>query len=105
MWNEARRRRLFGGSACVRFEARCRSSVLACNPVLRVWTCVLFLCAQVCQHALSAVVPDFRNRVWWWPPLRLGLLYACRNGAVMMDNPTGEKQHSCDDWMMIVMLM
>ncbi|GLI70279.1 hypothetical protein VaNZ11_015212 [Volvox africanus] len=44
---------------------------------------------EVCQHAISAVVPDFRNRVWWCPPLRLGLLFACKNGAVMMENPTG----------------
>ncbi|GIL85694.1 hypothetical protein Vretimale_13197 [Volvox reticuliferus] len=44
---------------------------------------------EVCQHATSAVIPDFRNRVWWCPPLRLGLLYACKNGAVLMENPTG----------------
>ncbi|GFR43381.1 hypothetical protein Agub_g4453, partial [Astrephomene gubernaculifera] len=42
---------------------------------------------EVCQHALSAVVPDFRNRVWWYPILRIGLLYACKNGAIQMDNP------------------
>lgn len=42
---------------------------------------------EVCQHALSAVVPDFRNRVWWCTPLRLGLLYQCKNGAIIMDNP------------------
>ncbi|KAG2438687.1 hypothetical protein HXX76_005233 [Chlamydomonas incerta] len=44
---------------------------------------------EVCQHALSAVVPDFRNRVWWWTPLRLGLLYQCKNGAIVMENPIG----------------
>ncbi|KXZ52067.1 hypothetical protein GPECTOR_10g1090 [Gonium pectorale] len=44
---------------------------------------------EVCQHALSAVVPDFRNRIWWCGPLRLGLLYACKNGAIVMDNPMG----------------
>ncbi|KAG2502074.1 hypothetical protein HYH03_000567 [Edaphochlamys debaryana] len=42
---------------------------------------------EVCQHALSAVVPDFRNRVWWCLPMRLGLLYACKNAAIIMDNP------------------
>lgn len=46
---------------------------------------------EVCQHALSAVVPDFRNRVWWCTPLRLGLLYQCKNGAIIMDNPMGEQ--------------
>jgi hypothetical protein len=44
----------------------------------------------VAQHALSAVVPDFRPRVWWCPQLSLGLQYACKNGAVSMDHPIGE---------------
>ncbi|EFJ53210.1 hypothetical protein VOLCADRAFT_115791 [Volvox carteri f. nagariensis] len=44
---------------------------------------------EVCQHAMSAVSPDFRNRVWWYVPLSLGLLYQCKNGAVQLDNPIG----------------
>ncbi|GLC55265.1 PSII 6.1 kDa protein [Pleodorina starrii] len=42
---------------------------------------------EVSQHAQSAVVPDFRSRVWWCTALRLGLLYVCKNGAIQMDNP------------------
>jgi len=42
---------------------------------------------EVSQHALAAVVPDFRNRVWWCPNLRTGLLFACKNGSVAMEHP------------------
>ncbi|GAX84826.1 hypothetical protein CEUSTIGMA_g12247.t1 [Chlamydomonas eustigma] len=42
---------------------------------------------EVSQHALAAVVPDFRNRVWWCPNIRSGLLFACKNGAVVMEHP------------------
>jgi hypothetical protein len=43
---------------------------------------------EVCQHALSAVVPDFRPRVWWCPAIQGGLLFACKNGAVLAEQPT-----------------
>mmetsp|Transcript_29342 Transcript_29342/g.64952 ORF Transcript_29342/g.64952 Transcript_29342/m.64952 type:complete len:729 (+) Transcript_29342:226-2412(+) len=42
---------------------------------------------EVSQHAQAAVVPDFRARVWWCPAIRSGLLFACKNGAVVMDHP------------------
>ena len=42
---------------------------------------------EVAAHAAAAVVPDFRPRVWWCPSVRGGLLFACRNGAVAMDQP------------------
>jgi len=44
---------------------------------------------EVCQHALSAVVPDFRPRVWWCPGIQGGLLFACKNGAVLAEQPIG----------------
>ena len=44
---------------------------------------------EVSQHALAAVVPDFRPRVWWCPPIRAGVLFCCKNGAVVMDPPIG----------------
>lgn len=50
---------------------------------------------EVSQHALAAVVPDFRNRVWWCPMVRSGLLYACKNGAVAMEHPIGEMALKC----------
>ncbi len=49
---------------------------------------------EVCQHALAAVVPDFRPRVWWCPNIRSGLLFACKNGSVDLNqHPTG--QYGC----------
>lgn len=45
---------------------------------------------EVSQHALAAVVPDFRNRVWWCPSIRSGLLFACKNGSVAMEHPIGK---------------
>lgn len=42
---------------------------------------------EVSQHALAAVVPDFRNRVWWCESLGTGLLFTCKNGSVAMDHP------------------
>jgi hypothetical protein len=42
---------------------------------------------EVSAHAAGAVVPDFRPRVWWCPSVRGGLLFACRNGAIVMDQP------------------
>lgn len=42
---------------------------------------------EVSQHALSAVVPDFRPRVWWYPAIQGGLLFACKNGAVLAEHP------------------
>lgn len=42
---------------------------------------------EVSQHALQAVVPDFRPRVWWCPAIRSGLLFSCKNGSVVMDHP------------------
>lgn len=47
---------------------------------------------EVTQHALSAVVPDFRPRVWWCPSIRGGLLFACKNGAVLPEHPFGYVQ-------------
>ena len=47
---------------------------------------------EVSQHALAAVVPDFRNRVWWQPSMRTGLLFSCKNGSVAMDHPIGERR-------------
>ncbi|GBF93537.1 hypothetical protein Rsub_06257 [Raphidocelis subcapitata] len=42
---------------------------------------------EVAVHAATAVVPDFRPRVWWCPSVRGGLLFACRNGAIAMEQP------------------
>ncbi|WIA18162.1 hypothetical protein OEZ85_009637 [Tetradesmus obliquus] len=42
---------------------------------------------EVSQHALSAVVPDFRPRVWWYPGINGALLFACKNGAVLPEHP------------------
>lgn len=47
---------------------------------------------EVSQHAMAAVVPDFRNRVWWQASMKLGLLFSCKNGAVAMDHPIGERK-------------
>ena len=44
---------------------------------------------EVANHAQAAVVPDFRHRAWWCPALKTGLLFACKNGAVSMDQPIG----------------
>ena len=44
---------------------------------------------EVCAHALAAVVPDFRNRVWW-SSQGAGLLFACKNGSTGMEHPIGE---------------
>lgn len=41
---------------------------------------------EVCNHAQAAVVPDFRNRVWW-SASGLGLLFACKNGSTGMEHP------------------
>ena len=43
--------------------------------------------AELSQHAMSAVVPDFRPRVWWCPAIHMGLLFACNNGSASMDFP------------------
>jgi hypothetical protein len=42
---------------------------------------------EVSQHALSAVVPDFRPRVWWYPGINGALLFATKNGAVLPEHP------------------
>ncbi len=42
---------------------------------------------EVAVHSAGAVVPDFRPRAWWCPSVRGGLLFACRNGAIVMDTP------------------
>eukprot|EP00197_Chlamydomonas_leiostraca_P008112 CAMPEP_0202870554 /NCGR_PEP_ID=MMETSP1391-20130828/16057_1 /ASSEMBLY_ACC=CAM_ASM_000867 /TAXON_ID=1034604 /ORGANISM="Chlamydomonas leiostraca, Strain SAG 11-49" /LENGTH=611 /DNA_ID=CAMNT_0049551153 /DNA_START=278 /DNA_END=2109 /DNA_ORIENTATION=+ len=42
---------------------------------------------EVAAHAQGAVMPDFRPRVWWCPAVKAGLLFSCKNGAVMMDQP------------------
>lgn len=42
---------------------------------------------EVTQHALLAVVPDFRPRVWWYPAIQGGLLFPAKNGAVQADQP------------------
>ena len=42
---------------------------------------------EVCGHALAAVVPDFRPRVWWSPQVGGGVMFACKGGAVQMDQP------------------
>jgi len=42
---------------------------------------------EVAVHSAAAVVPDFRPRVWWCPSVRGGLLFACHNGAIVMDQP------------------
>ncbi|KIY96512.1 hypothetical protein MNEG_11449 [Monoraphidium neglectum] len=42
---------------------------------------------EVAQHCSQAVVPDFRPRIWWCPNVRGGLLFACRNGAIAIDQP------------------
>jgi hypothetical protein len=44
---------------------------------------------EVCSHALSAVVPDFRPRVWWYAGIQGGMLFASKNGAVLPDAPMG----------------
>jgi hypothetical protein len=44
----------------------------------------------VAAHAQAAVMPDFRPRVWWCPPVKAGLLFSCKNGSVCMDTPIGE---------------
>lgn len=41
---------------------------------------------EVSQNALAAVVPDFRPRVWWCQSLGVGLLFACKNGAVATEH-------------------
>jgi hypothetical protein len=45
---------------------------------------------EVAAHAQAAVMPDFRPRVWWCPPVKAGLLFSCKNGSVCMDTPIGE---------------
>jgi hypothetical protein len=42
---------------------------------------------EVSQHVLSAVVPDFRPRVWWYPGINGALLFATKNGAVLPEHP------------------
>eukprot|EP00798_Chlamydomonas_sp_ICE-L_P015740 gene15740-21861_t len=42
---------------------------------------------EVSQHALAAVVPDFRPRVWWSSTMKVGLLFQCKNGSVSMEHP------------------
>lgn len=42
---------------------------------------------EVAQHAMAAVVPDFRPRVWWCPTIHGGLLFSCKNGAIIMEHP------------------
>ena len=37
---------------------------------------------NVSHHALSAVEPDSRTRVWWCASIRTGLLFACKNGVL-----------------------
>lgn len=44
---------------------------------------------EVASHAMQAVQPDFRPRVWWCTAMRVGLLFSCKNGAVQMEQPTG----------------
>lgn len=64
---------------------------------------------EVCQHALSAVQPDGRHRVWWCQPMRIGLVYPCKNGAVHMESPIGEAANMCigrlslDFWLKLVL--
>jgi len=42
---------------------------------------------EVTQHAMNAVVPDFRPRLWWCPQVNGGLLFSCKNGAINMEAP------------------
>jgi hypothetical protein len=42
---------------------------------------------EVTQHAMAAVVPDFRPRLWWCPQVNGGLLFSCKNGAINMEAP------------------
>ena len=41
---------------------------------------------EVCKHAMAAVVPDFRNRIWS-SPTGLALLYECHYGATATESP------------------
>ena len=60
---------------------------------------------EVCQHALSAVVPDFRPRVWWCPGIQGGMLFACKNGAVLAESPIGYVRREREGGMESVLTM
>eukprot|EP00775_Hariotina_reticulata_P013584 gene13584-13709_t len=40
---------------------------------------------ELAQHALSAVVPDYRPRVWWCTDIKGGLVFPCRGGAAQVE--------------------
>jgi hypothetical protein len=40
---------------------------------------------ELAQHALSAVVPDYRPRVWWCSDIKGGLVFPSKGGAAQVE--------------------
>lgn len=57
---------------------------------------------EAAAHAMTAVLPDFRRRVWYPPtspslnPTKIGLVFGCKYGAVLLKDAVGLVQATND---------
>jgi len=71
------------------FQALVREADLS-SQLLKALQCILKLSKEkweeAAQHALTAVVPDFRRRVWYPPgeDIGVGIVFNCKYGAVQL---------------------